>query len=47
MTVDLQDPTLSRAAALRKAQLGLLDSGDDGFQHPYYWSAFLLISNWL
>jgi CHAT domain-containing protein len=44
---ELQDPTLSRAEALRKAQLGMLDSGDAGFQHPYYWSAFLLISNWL
>jgi filamentous hemagglutinin family protein len=44
---ELQHPSLSRAEALRQAQLGMLDSGDAGFQHPYYWSAFLLISNWL
>jgi len=44
---ELQNENLSRAAALRSAQLSLLDSEDDEFQHPYYWSAFLLISNWL
>ena len=43
----LQDPSLSRADALRLAQLKLLDSAEQDFQHPYYWSAFLLISNWL
>jgi len=38
---------LSRADALRMAQLNVLDSDEQAFQHPYYWSAFLLISNWL
>jgi filamentous hemagglutinin family protein len=44
---ELQDPGLTRAEALRRAQVSLLDAEDGGFQHPYYWSAFLLISNWL
>ena len=43
----LQNPNLSRADSLRMAQLNLIDSEEHEFQHPYYWSAFLLISNWL
>ena len=43
----LQNPNQSRAHALRMAQLSLLDSEEQEFQHPYFWSAFLLISNWL
>lgn len=35
----------SKAEALRAAQLGLLR--ETRFQHPGYWSAFLLIGNWL
>ncbi len=31
---------LSRAEALRQAQLSLIDS------HPYYWSPFLIVGNW-
>jgi CHAT domain-containing protein len=41
----LRDSKLSRAEALQRAQLKLLN--DWRFQHPGYWSAFLLISNWL
>jgi CHAT domain-containing protein len=41
----LQGPTTTRAKALQGAQLRLL--GDRRFQHPGYWSPFLLISNWL
>jgi CHAT domain-containing protein len=41
----LHDPAFSRAAALQRAQLELL--GDLRYRHPGYWSAFLLISNWL
>ncbi|NJN74295.1 MAG: CHAT domain-containing protein [Limnothrix sp. RL_2_0] len=36
---------LSKAAALRQAQLALLQ--DPKFQHPYYWSPFILVGNWL
>jgi len=42
---ELQDPTLSKAKALQQAQLELLK--DPRYRHPSYWSAFLLIGNWL
>jgi CHAT domain-containing protein len=41
----LQDPANSKAKALQQAQLGLLK--DMRYRHPSYWSAFLLIGNWL
>jgi filamentous hemagglutinin family protein len=41
----LKDPSVSRATALQRAQLRLLES--DRFSHPFYWSPFLMISNWL
>jgi CHAT domain-containing protein len=41
----LKDPTISRAIALKRAQLKLLQ--DPWYQHPGYWSPFLLINNWL
>lgn len=41
----LRDPELSKAEALRLAQLDLLQAGS--FRHPIYWSPFLLIGNWL
>jgi CHAT domain-containing protein len=44
---ELQDPNLTRAEALRRAQVSMLDAEGVEFRHPYYWSAFLLISNWL
>jgi CHAT domain-containing protein len=42
---NLQNPSLSRAAALRQAQLSLLQT--QRYRHPAYWSPFLLINNWL
>lgn len=36
---------LSKAEALRQAQLALLHNPK--FQHPYYWSPFILVGNWL
>ena len=42
---ELRDPSVSRAVALQRAQLRLLH--DPRYQHPGYWSAFLLINNWL
>ena len=42
---ELQDPALSKAKALQQAQLELLK--DPRYRHPSYWSAFLLIGNWL
>jgi CHAT domain-containing protein len=41
----LQDPAVSRAAALQRAQRAALQ--DPRNAHPAYWAAFLLISNWL
>jgi CHAT domain-containing protein len=41
----LKQPGVSKAEALRRAQVKLL--ADRGFAHPFYWSPFLLISNWL
>lgn len=35
----------NRAEALRQAQLSLLKQ--ERYQHPYYWSPFVLVGNWL
>ena len=37
--------TVSKAEALRKAQLALLQQEE--YQHPYYWAPFVLVGNWL
>ncbi|NEO24793.1 CHAT domain-containing protein, partial [Moorena sp. SIO4A5] len=36
---------VTKAEALRLAQQELLQS--EQFNHPYYWSAFILLGNWL
>ena len=41
----LRNPALSKAIALQQAQLKLL--GDRIYEHPAYWSPFLLLNNWL
>ena len=41
----LKNPSNSRAAALQRAQLECID--DKRYSHPYYWSPFLLVNNWL
>ncbi|MBL8249227.1 MAG: CHAT domain-containing protein, partial [Candidatus Competibacter sp.] len=41
----LQNAKLSKAKALQQAQMQLL--ADRRYQHPGYWSPFLLIGNWL
>jgi CHAT domain-containing protein len=41
----LRDPTISKAVALQRAQLTLLM--DYAYEHPAYWSPFLLLNNWL
>ncbi|MEM9266649.1 MAG: CHAT domain-containing protein [Cyanobacteria bacterium P01_F01_bin.13] len=40
----LSESTLSRAQALRQAQLALLNTR--GFKPPFYWSSFVLVGNW-
>jgi CHAT domain-containing protein len=41
----LRNPAMSKAVALQRAQIKLLD--DRVYQHPAYWSPFLLLNNWL
>lgn len=41
----LNDPAVSKADALQAAQIMLLKSGR--YRHPFYWSPYLLIGNWL
>ncbi|MGI9304689.1 MAG: CHAT domain-containing protein [Gammaproteobacteria bacterium] len=42
---NLKTKNISKAQALRQAQVALLDQQQ--FAHPFHWSAFLLIDNWL
>lgn len=37
----------NKAQALRDAQLALLKTPDSQYKHPYYWSPFVLVGNWL
>ena len=41
----LRNPALSKAVALQRAQIKLLN--DRVYEHPAYWSPFLLMNNWL
>ena len=41
----LKDPSISKAQALRRAQIQVLS--DRRYRHPFYWSPHLLIGNWL
>ncbi|ELR96340.1 CHAT domain-containing protein [Gloeocapsa sp. PCC 73106] len=40
-----QDPSVTKADALRQAQLTLLE--DNNFQSPHFWGAYVLLGNWL
>jgi CHAT domain-containing protein/Tfp pilus assembly protein PilF len=42
---DLKDPSVSRAIALQRAQIKMLEN--PRYEHPGFWSPFLLINNWL
>lgn len=41
----LRQPNLSKAEALRQAQLKMI--ADENYNHPAVWSPFILIGNWL
>ena len=41
----IQTPGISRAQALRQAQLTLLQQSQ--YAEPFFWAPFLLINNWL
>ncbi|ESA37869.1 tetratricopeptide repeat domain protein [Leptolyngbya sp. Heron Island J] len=40
-----ENPGMTKAAALRAAQLSLLQQPQ--YQHPFYWAPFVLVGNWL
>jgi CHAT domain-containing protein/tetratricopeptide (TPR) repeat protein len=42
---ELAKGNVGKSEALRRAQLAVLR--DNKFSHPYYWSAFVLVGNWL
>lgn len=42
---ELSNGELTKAEALRRAQLKILQTPE--YSHPYFWSAFVLIGNWL
>lgn len=41
---ELVKPNVTRAEALRRAQLALLEKED--YEEPYYWAPFVLVGNW-
>jgi CHAT domain-containing protein len=43
---ELKDTTISKAEALRRAQLWLRQQ-DSKYESPYYWAPFILVGNWL
>ena len=42
-----ENTEISKAQALRAAQLELLAESDSLYRHPFYWAPFVLIGNWL
>ncbi len=42
---NLADNKLTKAEAVRRAQLSLLQNPD--YSHPYFWAPFILVGNWL
>ena len=42
-----KDTQVSKARALRDAQLTLLETAESQYRHPYYWAPFVLVGNWL
>jgi CHAT domain-containing protein len=43
----LKDTKLNKAEALKNAQLALLNNKNEEYSHPYYWSPYVLVGNWL
>ncbi|MFB8787388.1 MAG: CHAT domain-containing protein [Potamolinea sp.] len=43
---ELTKPGVTKAEALRRAQLSILQDRQYG-EHPYYWASFVLVGNWL
>ncbi len=44
----LKQPQITKAEALRQAQLAFLNNySDTDYNRPYYWASFILVGNWL
>ncbi|TVQ47731.1 MAG: CHAT domain-containing protein [Gloeocapsa sp. DLM2.Bin57] len=41
---NLTQEKVTKAQALRQAQVAMLE--DENYNHPYYWSSFILLGNW-
>ncbi len=41
----LRQPKITKAEALRQAQINVIRQTD--FHDPFFWSAFVLVGNWL
>jgi CHAT domain-containing protein len=41
----LSEPGMSKAEALQKAQVEIIAETD--FNHPFFWSTFVLVGNWM
>ncbi|HEY9667488.1 MAG TPA: CHAT domain-containing protein, partial [Coleofasciculaceae cyanobacterium] len=44
---ELKDPQISKAEALRRAQVWLMQKDNNQYEQPYYWAPFVLVGNWL
>jgi len=45
---ELANPDISKAQALRNAQISILGDADgSAYQHPLYWAPYVLLGNWL
>ncbi|MBP0017496.1 MAG: CHAT domain-containing protein [Cyanobacteria bacterium SBLK] len=44
---ELAKADITKAEALQKAQLEILQGENVEFRHPYFWSGFVLVGNWL
>ncbi|PNW65658.1 UNVERIFIED_CONTAM: hypothetical protein BEN50_03365 [Euhalothece sp. KZN 001] len=42
---ELTTPNITKSEAFRRAQLKVLEN--ERFSHPYFWSAFVMVGNWL
>lgn len=43
----LGEPSITRAEALRRAQLALLQNPEVDYSHPRYWAPYVLVGSWL
>ena len=44
---NLSEPGITKAEALKKAQIALLKHESNNWKRPYIWAPYILIGNWL